>query len=169
MISKSCSDSGPGGARPALALDQQVCFALYAANRAVTARYRPLLAALGITYPQYLAMLVLWEAEHGDQTVRVSSLGHRLRLDSGTLTPLLKRLQERGLVRRQRAASDERVVEVSLTEAGRAMRDEAADIPAQLLCNTGLEPSRVAALRDELQAMLRCLDQFDQTSVQSPG
>lgn len=169
MISKSCSDAVPEPVADTLALDQQVCFALYAANRAVTARYRPLLTALGITYPQYLVLLVLWEAERHEQRVRVSTLGQRLRLDSGTLTPLLKRLHDQGLVTRERSAQDERVVEVCLTEAGRDMRYRAADIPGQLLCDTGLEPSRVAALRDELKAMLNRLDQADRTSVQSPG
>lgn len=169
MTSKSCSDSMAEQASGALALDQQVCFALYAANRAITARYRPLLAVLGITYPQYLVLLVLWEAERDGRLVKVSMLGERLRLDSGTLTPLLKRLSERGLVTRSRSARDERVVEVSLTSAGSTMRHRAETIPGQLLCGSGLEPSRVAALRDELKAMLKRLDQADPTSVQAPG
>ena len=98
-----------------LALDNQICFALYAANRAVTARYRPLLEELGLTYPQYLVMLVMWEADREGIKPRVSDLGARLRLDSGTLTPLLKRLEQRDLLQRARLAEDERVVRLRLT------------------------------------------------------
>lgn len=152
-----------------LALDQQVCFALYAANRAVTARYRPLLAELGVTYPQYLVLLVLWESGMLGEPVTVSTLGERLRLDSGTLTPLLKRLQAHGLVRRKRSVDDERVVEITLTEAGQALQRQARAIPGRLLCDSGLSPGRVAALRDELKALLSRLDESDQPSAQSPG
>lgn len=141
-----------------LALDNQLCFALYAANRAVTARYRPLLAELNLTYPQYLVMLVLWEAHQDGRTVRVSDLGKRLRLDSGTLTPLLKRLAERGLVARQRSSSDERVVTVAPTERGLAMRQQARDIPGRLLCGTGIDEKRIVALREELRAVLNLLE-----------
>lgn len=141
-----------------LALDNQVCFALYAANRAVTARYRPLLTELGLTYPQYLVMLVLWEAAAADESMRVSRLGERLRLDSGTLTPLLKRLEERGLVSRHRSAEDERVVTVAATAAGHALREQARSIPARLLCSTGVAPDRLAALRDELRSVLAQLE-----------
>ena len=133
-----------------LTLDNQLCFALYAANRAITARYRPLLAELNLTYPQYLVMLVLWEAGENGQTVRVSDLGKRLRLDSGTLTPLLKRLAERGLVTRLRDTIDERVVTVAPTEKGSAMRQEARDIPGRLLCGTGIDQERIVELREEL-------------------
>lgn len=148
-----------------LALDSQVCFALYAANRAVTARYRPLLAALGLTYPQYLVMLVLWEAEQAHERVRVSDLGERLRLDSGTLTPLLKRLEEQGLLRRTRETDDQRVVMLELTDAGRALRARAETVPARLLCDTGVAPERVAALRDELRALLSQLEDGDSSSA----
>ncbi|MDX1633009.1 MAG: MarR family transcriptional regulator [Marinobacter sp.] len=141
-----------------LALDNQICFALYAANRAVTARYRPLLSALGLTYPQYLVMLVLWETTQGDERVRVSDLGKRLRLDSGTLTPLLKRLEEQGLVRRRREAADQRVVLLDLTEQGRSLRARAETLPARLLCDSGVAPDRAAALRDELRALLNELE-----------
>lgn len=142
----------------ALALDNQVCFALYAANRAVTARYRPLLAGLDLTYPQYLAMLVLWEQGRAGAQTRVSDLGRRLRLDSGTLTPLLKRLEERGLVLRQRSQQDERVVFLALTDAGRELRDQARSVPQQLLCDLALEPERLQALREELRAVLKALE-----------
>jgi len=141
-----------------LDLDNQICFALYAANRAVTARYRPLLQELGLTYPQYLVMLVLWEHATKGQSTRVSDLGTRLRLDSGTLTPLLKRLAERGVISRQRSREDERVVTVSLTEAGRNLREQAKQIPARLLCGIGVEPDRLVALRNELRQVLNALE-----------
>lgn len=143
-----------------LALDNQVCFALYAANRAMTTLYRPLLDELGLTYPQYLVMLVLWEAdragEKGDSEdlISVSWLGRRLRLDSGTLTPLLKRLQARGLVRRSRHLEDERVVTLTLTEEGRELRSRALDIPGTLLCRSGLGLEDARALRHSLQTLL---------------
>lgn len=141
-----------------LDLDNQICFALYAANRAVTARYRPLLQELGLTYPQYLAMLVLWEHARDGQLTRVSDLGARLRLDSGTLTPLLKRLEERGLIVRQRSREDERVVTVSLTEAGTDLRERAKQIPGRLMCGIDVEPDRLVALRNELRQVLSALE-----------
>lgn len=147
-----------------LALDNQLCFALYAANRAVTARYRPLLAELNLTYPQYLVMLVLWEASQDGSTVRVSDLGRRLRLDSGTLTPLLKRLAERGLVTRQRDTADERVVTVAPTEEGVAMRQRAREIPGRLLCGTGIGQERIVALREELRSVLSLLEAQEEPS-----
>ncbi len=141
-----------------LSLDNQVCFALYAANRAVTARYRPLLAELELTYPQYLVMLVLWEQARAGRKTRVSDLGRRLRLDSGTLTPLLKRLAERGLLLRQRSAEDERVVTLTLTAEGEALRARAQSVPERLLCGVGVAPERLQALRQELRAMLSALE-----------
>lgn len=149
-----------------LALDNQLCFALYAANRAVTARYRPLLAELNLTYPQYLVMLVLWEADRDGRTVRVSDLGKRLRLDSGTLTPLLKRLAERGLVARQRDTTDERVVTVTPTEEGVAMRRQASEVPGRLLCGTGIDQERIVALREELRSVLSLLEAQGEPSGQ---
>jgi DNA-binding MarR family transcriptional regulator len=147
-----------------LALDNQLCFALYAANRAVTARYRPLLAELNLTYPQYLVMLVLWEAAQEGNVVRVSDLGNRLRLDSGTLTPLLKRLAERELVTRQRNTPDERVVTVAPTETGMAMRRQARAIPERLLCGTGIDQERIVALREELRSVLSLLEARGESS-----
>ncbi|PXX90865.1 MarR family transcriptional regulator [Marinobacter vulgaris] len=149
-----------------LTLDNQLCFALYAANRAVTARYRPLLTEINLTYPQYLVMLVLWQAVREGETVRVSDLGKRLRLDSGTLTPLLKRLAERELVTRQRDTADERVVTVALTDKGNAMRRQAREIPGRLLCDTGIGEERVVALRDELRAVLSLLESQGEPSGQ---
>ena len=113
-------------------LDEQICFALYNASRAMTARYKALLEPLGLTYPQYLVMLVLWEA----QPVTVSELGERLVLDSGTLSPLLKRLESAGLIARIRSTEDERSVLISLTAAGDVMRGETAHFP-ELVCSAG--------------------------------
>ncbi|MBE0484559.1 MarR family winged helix-turn-helix transcriptional regulator [Marinobacter sp.] len=140
-----------------LGLDNQICFALYALNRAVTARYRPLLTKLDLTYPQYLVMLVLWEREQGEPA-RVSDVGDRLRLDSGTLTPLLKRLEQRGLVIRRRQAGDERVVRLGLTEAGWQLRAAARQVPEQLLCGLDVDPQRLIALRQELRSLLAILE-----------
>jgi len=147
------------GPEQVLALDNQTCFALYAANRAMTALYRPVLATLGLTYPQYLVMLVLWEAESREGAVRVSFVGQRLRLDTGTLTPLLKRLEGQGLIQRQRDADDERVVQVALTGKGRLLKAQAREVPGQLLCGSGLDPQRLASLRDELRSLLVLLDE----------
>jgi DNA-binding MarR family transcriptional regulator len=129
-----------------LLLDEQLCFALYAAQRAVTAAYRPLLDELGLTYPQYLVLLVLWE--RGETTVK--ELAGALRLDYGTVSPLLKRLQAAGLVRRERAASDERSVLVACTGRGQELRERAARVPGALLAETGLGGPEVQRLREEL-------------------
>jgi DNA-binding MarR family transcriptional regulator len=134
---------------PDLRLRSQVCFALYAASRAVTATYRPLLDELGLTYPQYLVMLVLWE--HGETSVR--DLGDALRLDSGTLSPLLKRMQAAGLLDRARDPQDERLVRISLTPAGAQLRGRAAAVPATMARHTGLPRRDLARLRDELVAL----------------
>lgn len=150
-----------------LALDNQICFSLYAANRAVTALYRPLLAELDLTYPQYLVMLVLWERSRGGQATRVSDLGERLRLDSGTLTPLLKRLALRGLIVRERSAGDERVVTLSLTQKGTDLRAKAVQVPRELLCGLGTSPERLLALRNELNSVLMAID--DQWNREEPS
>lgn len=130
-------------------LDEQLCFALYAASRAVTSAYAPILAPMGVTYPQYLALMVLWE----EDSLSVKRLGERLELDSGTLTPLLKRLEAQGLVTRRRDSEDERVVRVELTSAGKALRKKAAGIPKQLACHLGASLKDVARLRDELRKL----------------
>ncbi|TRW89096.1 MarR family transcriptional regulator [Mycolicibacterium sp. 018/SC-01/001] len=127
-------------------LDEQLCFALYSASRAVTAAYRPLLDELDLTYPQYLVLMVLWEEE----PCTVGHLGDRLHLDSGTLSPLLKRLESAGLVRRTRSTADERRVEISLTERGRALEERAACIPDRLLGGNDSAVGDLAALRDAL-------------------
>ena len=129
-----------------LQLDRQLCFALHAASRAMTQAYQPVLAPLGLTYPQYRVMLVLWE----DDGVAVKDRGARLHLDSGTLTPLLKRLASQGLVTRTRDADDERVVRIALTAAGRALRRRAVDVPRQMLCHMALDLPELARLRAQL-------------------
>ena len=128
---------------------QMLCFALYSAAHAMQAAYKPLLDPLGLTYPQYLALSALW-AEDG-QTV--GQIGAALMLDSNTLTPLLKRLEQAGWVQRRRDAADERQVRLTLTDAGRALREQAAAIPGCFLERTGLALPEAAALRDEVAAL----------------
>lgn len=130
----------------ALKLDAQLCFALHATSRAVVQAYEPLLASLGVTYPQYLALLVLWEKDGAT----IGELGERLFLDSGTLTPLAKRLEASGFVRRQRSKTDERVVEVWLTAKGRGAKVRARAIPKNMLCRFGLTAEGASALREQL-------------------
>lgn len=130
-------------------LDEQICFALYSASRALTARYRELLAPLGITYPQYLALLVLWESD----AITVSELGHRLHLDSGTLSPLLRRLEGAGLVSRARRSDDERSVGVTLTPAGDDLRILAAGIPEQVCAATGFDVAAIGALQQQVNSL----------------
>ncbi|WP_405614967.1 MarR family winged helix-turn-helix transcriptional regulator [Streptomyces sp. NBC_00076] len=132
-----------------LLLDDQLCFALYAAQRAVTSAYRPLLDELGLTYPQYLVLLVLWE--RGEITVK--ELAGALRLDYGTVSPLLKRLEGAGLVRRERAANDERSVLVACTDRAEELRERAARVPGALLAATELDSTEVGRLRAELWAL----------------
>ncbi|MFJ4539437.1 MarR family winged helix-turn-helix transcriptional regulator [Streptomyces tibetensis] len=129
-----------------LLLDEQLCFALYAAQRAVTAAYRPLLDELGLTYPQYLVLLVLWE--RGETTVK--ELAAALRLDYGTVSPLLKRLEAAGLVRRERSARDERSVLVAVTGRGEELRERAERVPGALLTATGFDGTEAGRLRAEL-------------------
>lgn len=137
-----------------LLLDRQLCFALYSTSLAMTKLYKPMLGELGLTYPQYLVMLVLWETE----TLTVSELGGRLALDSGTLTPLLKRLEATGLVTRNRDTGDERRVLVRVTEAGRALRDAAERIPEQMLCATQCPVEEIQALTQRLHALRSTLE-----------
>ncbi|WP_243049748.1 MarR family transcriptional regulator [Dyella sp. RRB7] len=136
-----------------LLLDQQLCFALYAASRSFTGLYRPLLEPLGLTYPQYLVMLVLWEQDG----LTVRELGQRLQLDSGTLTPLLKRLQTAGLISRQRRTEDEREVDIRLTETGLALREPASAIPACIAGHLNMSLGQMQQLRDQLKHLARQL------------
>lgn len=145
------TDAAPDTDFDPLALEHQVCFPLYAASRALTAAYRPLLAPLGLTYPQYLVMLVLWERG----TTPVGELGTALHLDSGTLSPLLKRLEAAGLVERRRSTEDERVVHVALTSAGKQLRVAAQDVPRQIAETTGLDLETLALLRRACDAVLQ--------------
>ncbi|MEE2040290.1 MarR family transcriptional regulator [Nocardiopsis sp. CT-R113] len=129
-----------------LALDNQLCFSLYTASRALTGLYRELLGELELTYPQYLVMLVLWERG----TLTVKELSRALHLDSGTLSPLLRRLETSGLLTRERSTSDERVVRVTATAEGLGLRDRATDIPGRLVCATDLTATAARDLRDAL-------------------
>ncbi|QNS05901.1 MarR family winged helix-turn-helix transcriptional regulator [Streptomyces xanthii] len=137
-----------------LRLDLQICFALNAASRAFGGVYRTLLKDLDLTYPQYLVMLVLWE----DGEMPVKRLGERLRLDSGTLSPLLKRLEANGLVRRERSTQDERSVIVALTEAGGALRERAERVPLRIAEATGFELAEIEDLRRRLLRLTDALD-----------
>lgn len=139
-----------------LQLDQQLCFALYTCEKEMTKLYRPLLENLGLTYTQYITMLALWEKDE----ISVKTLGQKLLLDSGTLTPLLKRLEASGLLRRERDAQDERVVIVRLTEQGIAMKQQACAIPIQILNRTRLSPEEIVKLRDQLNQLTHILTQY---------
>lgn len=131
-----------------LQLDNQLCFALYSTSLAMTKLYKPLLEELGLTYPQYLAMLVLWEQDG----LTVSELGERLYLDSGTLTPLLKRMESAGLVSRIRAVEDERRVHITLTAAGRKLKAKAAKIPGCILSATQCSIPELVSLTQQVQS-----------------
>jgi MarR family transcriptional regulator, organic hydroperoxide resistance regulator len=139
-----------------LALDQQLCFALYSSSLAMTKLYKPLLEPLALTYPQYLVMLALWERDGAT----VSELGLRLTLDSGTLTPLLKRLEVAGLLARQRDTEDERRVLVRLTGAGRALKSRAAKVPPQVACATACSLDELALMTTRLKQLRDDLTEF---------
>ena len=132
-----------------LALDRQVCFALAAASRSVIALYRPVLEPLGLTHPQYLVLLALWERSH---TVR--DIGQALRLDPATLSPLLKRLEAAGLLTRRRNADDERALDVSLTPDGLALRVRAEQVPGQIVSRLGMNVTELKQIRDGLTRLL---------------
>lgn len=137
-----------------LALDDQLCYALYAASNALTRAYRPLLERIGLTYPQYLVMLVLWEGEPRP----VRALASRLRLPANALTPLLDRLERAGFVERRRDERDRRVVQVSLTASGAALRPAASEVRGRVACGTGLDPDELDALRADLMAMVERME-----------
>jgi MarR family transcriptional regulator, organic hydroperoxide resistance regulator len=134
-----------------LRLDSQLCFSIYACSREVIGLYRPLLDELGITYPQYLVLLVLWEQKQST----VKKLGNKLYLDSGTLTPMLKRMEANGLIKRLRSEQDERIVLVNLTEKGEALKEKAYCIPEVLLAKSGLTAEQTSDMLNRLQVLLR--------------
>lgn len=136
-----------------LQLDRFICFSIYAAHHALNRVYAPLLEPLGLTYPQYLVMVVLWERD----TIPVGEIGERLSLESNTLTPLLKRMQTAGLIERMRGEDDERQVLISLTARGRALKNAAQDIPACVLDATHMQADRIATINRELQALNHAL------------
>ncbi|SFC00610.1 DNA-binding transcriptional regulator, MarR family [Pseudomonas citronellolis] len=138
--------SQPKDACESLKLDNQLCFALYSTSLQMTKVYKPLLQQLGLTYPQYIAMLVLWEQDG----ITVGEISARMLTDPGSLTPLLKRLEGEGLITRKRNASDERVVELRLTDKGRELRQQAESIPACILTASGLSLEELGRLKNEL-------------------
>ncbi|WP_180901109.1 MarR family winged helix-turn-helix transcriptional regulator [Martelella soudanensis] len=141
------------GPEPLLNLDNQLCFAVYATEHAFQRAYKPLLAELGLTYPQYLAMMVLWEGK----PLTVNALGRRLGLDSGTLSPLLKRLEAAGYIRRQRGREDERRVDLALTDKGNAAREKARNVAAAIAVRTGCSLEQAQMLLGELNALRKRL------------
>lgn len=148
-----------------LRLDNQLCFQLYSSSRAMTQAYRPLLKKIGLTYPQYLVMLALWEKQslhekepsHTQKNLAVncvSTLGLQLRLDSGTLSPLLKRLEKQGLIHRSRNSKDERLLDISLTIKGIELSKEAAEVPLKMLCSVDMTTKELLALKAQLEVLL---------------
>lgn len=151
---------------PQLELDRQLCFPLYAAARAVVRAYAPLLADVGLTYPQYLVMLALWDA--GGDAMAVGDVGRRVQLDTGTLTPLLKRLEAAGHLRRRRDPADERRVLIELTPQGWALRDRVAHVPGELVRTMQLDRSDLDMLRDVLIRLVEHLEPGDTTPRPDP-
>ena len=138
---------------PQLLLENQFCFPLYSAANAVVRAYRPLLEKLDLTYLQYMVLMVLWE----ESSLNVKELGERLALDSGTLTPLLKRLEAKGLVERRRSEEDERARIITLTRRGRALKAKAVDIPRELVCTAGLSPAQGLQLKQLCNELIEAL------------
>ncbi|WP_294281115.1 MarR family transcriptional regulator [uncultured Chryseobacterium sp.] len=136
-----------------LKLENQICFPLYVIAKEITGLYRPFLDELDMTYPQYLVMMVLWE--HDGMTV--SCIGEKLYLDSGTLTPLLKRLEAKGLITRQRKKEDERVVEVFITEAGKQLKSRACSVPEKIIASTKVDAEDLIRLKESVQNIIKTL------------
>ncbi|WP_300347524.1 MarR family transcriptional regulator [Clostridium sp.] len=136
-----------------LKLENQLCFRLYASSREVIKKYKPILDEYNLTYTQYLTMLVLWEEEK----VTVKGIGQKLHLDSGTLTPLIKKLEKMNLVMKYRSADDDRVVIVELTEEGKELKEKIVDVPKKAFCSLGLEKEDVIKLRKNLDDLLEVL------------
>lgn len=133
-----------------LSLDNQLCFTIYACSRSLTHLYRPLLKQLGVTYPQYLVLMVLWE----NNKQSVTELGERLFLDSGTLTPLLKRMENSGFVQRIRSQKDERKVVVQITKRGKALKKQAYEIPEKKFCQNGLTIEEFVRMKNDMEQLL---------------
>jgi MarR family transcriptional regulator, organic hydroperoxide resistance regulator len=153
MTGKCDEDDGMARKSPAadqpLRLDNQICFAVYSAAHAFNRVYKPLLDRLGLTYPQYLVMLVLWEGDG----VPVKEIGERLFLDSGTLTPLLKRLEQAGFLKRTRSTEDERQVLIALTSHGQALKDKARSVPMSILAASECSIAELSAVKNEIVAL----------------
>lgn len=141
-----------------LKLENQVCFKIYSAEKEITKLYRGLLEELNVTYPQYLVLLVLWE----QRTITVKELGKKLFLDSGTLSPMLKRMEKNGLIERRRSSEDERTVIISLTEAGEGLEEQARCIPTQLIENMSLDMEELKNLSQSLSIILDKIHQFNE-------
>ena len=137
-----------------LMLDNQLCFAIYACTRQMTKLYKPYLDEMGLTYTQYISLLVLWEEDE----ITVKALGSKLYLDSGTLTPLLKKLETMGFIKRTRDKTDERNLLISLTSEGKALKEKAYGIPVKVFSHTGLSLERAVSLREDLKNMLTTMD-----------
>jgi MarR family transcriptional regulator, organic hydroperoxide resistance regulator len=140
-------------------LDEQLCFALYSTSLAMTKAYKPILERLGLTYPQYLAMLVLWESDD----ITVKDMAMRLNLDSATVTPLLKRLEAQGYIERVRGVSDERLVYIRLTKAGATLKRAAREVPGEIFCATQQTPDFLLKLRDDLTQLRTTLNDYNES------
>jgi DNA-binding MarR family transcriptional regulator len=140
-----------------LKLENQACFPVYALSRVLTAHYKPILDGIDLTYPQYLVMLILWE----HQELSVKEIGEKLLLDSGTLTPLLKKLENKKLISRKRSTADERVVMISLTKNGATLKKRAVSIPESFKCSLGLSNEEMASLRDTITIILERTKQIN--------
>ena len=138
-----------------LKLDNQLCFAVYTCSKEIIRLYRPFLDKLGITYTHYITLLVLWETD----PIPFKKLCNHLYLDSGTMTPVLKSMEKKGLLTRSRMENDERQISISLTQLGRELKEQAATIPLQMLCRTQLSPEEANTLRDTLHHLLKQLPQ----------
>jgi DNA-binding MarR family transcriptional regulator len=135
-------------------LDNQVCFSLYASSREIIKLYKPFLDKVNLTYTQYVAMLVLWE----DEKSTVKDIGKRLHLDSGTLTPLLKKIESMGLIKRYRDVNDDRVVIVELTEQGRLLKDDVTEVPREMACKINMSREDLIDLKRKLDGLLEVLE-----------
>ncbi|MBU5592143.1 MarR family transcriptional regulator [Clostridium sp. MSJ-4] len=143
-----------------LKLDNQLCFSIYACSKEIIRLYRPFLEKLELTYTQYIALLALWEKDN----VTVKELGERLYLDSGTLTPLLKKMEDNGILTRERQKDDERKVLIKLTEAGRDLKQKALQIPNSILCSTNLSAENAICLREDIKNLLKYIYSINETT-----